>query len=550
MQRRDVEEGHGMTQSDSMDVDVIVVGSGAAGLTAAIAAARGGARVTVVEAAATLGGTTALSGGRVWIPVHGRDVNAADDVDSARAYLNALFDQRFPEMIEAFLDTGPEAIRFIEESTVHRFVVCPNYPDYHPELEGATVGGRCLDAEPVHTGRLHPLATKTLLPDGYTPITHAEWEAWRLPSAMDRAIIDARIREGIRTGGAGLSSSLIDGAVRAGVRFLTGIRVTGVSKSDGVVTGVHVESDDGIDHLPAKAVVLATGGFDADPALRARYLPAALDASSSATSNTGVALAIAADVGADVENLSEGWWMPAVSISEPSPGLPAARSLIRERGAPHQILVNASGNRFTDEAQPYNEFGKAMHATRPDGSTPNSPAYLVFDTAFRERYPLPGLGVSGRLPGSVVSADTIEALAKAAGIDPAGLCATVARWNRMCDQGRDADFGRGSNVYDRYYGDPELPEAPNLGPVSRPPFYATRLYASTIGSKGGPVTSPDGEVMDRAGRAIPGLFAVGNAAAFWTADGYPGPGATLAVAIVFGYRAGLRIADDVLTPSE
>lgn len=522
--------------------DVLVAGSGAAGLVAAIAAAISGADVVLVESAETLGGTTGLSGGRVWIPAHGRGANANDTVEAGRQYLTQLFDTAHPEMIDAFLGTGRDAIEFIERTTPHRFVDCPRYPDYHPDLPGATVGGRCLDAEPVDVRQLHPLADRTVIPDGYTPITHAEWEQWRYPKAFDHGLIAERLKKHIRTGGVGLVASLVHGAVHAGVRIVNSTRLIDLRTDGGRVTGAVLDADGSTSTVGASAVILATGGFDGNSRLRSAHLPAGLHLSNSATTNTGIALTIADKVGARTANLDEGWWMPAVLTTPASPGLPPGRGLIRERGAPHQILVNAAGARFTDEAQPYNEFGKAMHRLAPDGSTPNSPAVLVFDEVFRRNYPLPGLPPKGPVPETFVVSDSIEDLAVQSGVDPAGLIATVHRWNALCANGVDTDYGRGSNAYDRYYGDPNLPGAPNLGPIVEPPFYATRLYASTIGTKGGPVTTPDGAVVHENGSVIPGLFAVGNAAAFWTADGYPGPGATLAVGIVFGYRAGCAAA--------
>jgi 3-oxosteroid 1-dehydrogenase len=203
-------------------------------------------------------------------------------------------------------------------------------------------------------------------------------------------------------------------------------------------------------------------------------------------------------------------------------------------------MVNAAGRRFVDEAAPYNEVGKALHR-RDAGGCPNDPAYLIFDAGFARKYSLPGF--SGTLvPGWMPRASSLNGLAGLIGVDRQGLTATVARWNEGCASGTDPDFGRGGNAYDRYGGDPGAAGAPNLGPLTDPPFYAVRVLAGTIGTKGGPVTDATGTVLTEAGSPIEGLYAAGNAAAFWTGDAYPAPGATLGIAMAMAYLAGRHAA--------
>jgi 3-oxosteroid 1-dehydrogenase len=194
-------------------------------------------------------------------------------------------------------------------------------------------------------------------------------------------------------------------------------------------------------------------------------------------------------------------------------------------------MVNAAGRRFVDEAQPYNEIGKALH--RQDG-----PVHLVFDEAYRARYPMPAIPGDGPVPGWVACGSSVAALARRIGVPPAALAGTVRRWNQACAEGADPDFGRGEGAYERFCGDPDVRPNPSLGPIGEAPYYAVEVLAGTIGTKGGPVTDTDGAVLDRASSPVAGLYAAGNAAAFWTADGYPGPGATLAVGMTMGYRAG------------
>ena len=286
-------------------------------------------------------------------------------------------------------------------------------------------------------------------------------------------------------------------------------------------------------------MIIATGGFDWDLELRRSWHPAAQRATGAAPGNTGDALKVASALGAATDNLAEGWWMPLLAgPGEEVDGVPSYRSLIRERAVPRQIMVNAAGRRFTDEASPYNDVGKAMHR-RDEYGCPNDPAYMIIDSEFLRRYPLPGV-TPGAVPCWVPSARSLRVLAGMIGVDPDGLEHTVTRWNK----GRGAGGGLritvgGGNPYDRYGGRPRgAAPAPNLGPVTDPPFYAVRVLAGTIGTKGGPVTDVTGTVLTTAGAPIPGLYAVGNAAAFWTGDAYPAPGATLAVGMTMGYLAG------------
>ncbi|NKQ57905.1 FAD-dependent oxidoreductase [Amycolatopsis sp. K13G38] len=514
------------------EFDVVVAGSGAAGLTAALAAATHGARTLVIESASEIGGTSALSGGRVWLPANGRPENAGDSEDNANTYLDQIFDTRYEPMIRTFVREARAMATFVEKNSPHRFVVCPNYPDYHQDYAGATKGGRCFDVGPIDLNELVPQVRMVRRPPGYSPITHAEWERWRYPENIDHALLAARLADGVRTGGVGLVAALLDGAVRAGATVWTGAALERVLTEDGRVTGVVV----GERTIRAPAVVLATGGFDADDDLRSRLLPSRLGVSASAPSDTGIALAVAGKLGLPTDNLGEGWWMPmAQPEGDVVDGVPYPRGLVRERGAPRQILVDRRGRRFLDEALPYNEFGKAMH--RHDGV-----AYLIFDEGFRERYSLPGLTATGGLPAHIVTADDPATLAGKIGVDARGLTETIERWNGFCAEGTDHDFHRGDNAYDTYYGDPWQDGNPCLGPLDRPPYYAMRVYSGVIGSKGGPVTDTSGRALTRDGNPVPGLYAVGNAAAFWTRDGYPGPGATLAVGMTFGYLAGLDVS--------
>jgi hypothetical protein len=450
-------------------------------------------------------------------------------------------------MTGAFLHSAPEMARFVERHSPHRFAACPRYPDYDPARPGATAGGRSLDMQPIDTRPLTPLAAGILVPPGYLPMSFAEWESWRYPGRFDWALLRDRERRGIRTGGVALVAGLLQGVVQAGVQVVTGARLTAVETSTAGLGSAGTSRDrpagrpagaarleygGGQVTVATRAVILATGGFDWDPGLRARYLPPALRASGAPPTNTGDAVRIAGQAGGHTANMGEGWWMPMLAIpGETLLGEQFYRSLIRERGLPRQIMVNAAGRRFVSEAQPYNELGKALHGQ--DG-----PVHLIFDEGYRARYPMPGIPRDGAVPGWVARGQSPADLAGRLGLDPAALQDTVRRWNSSCAAGADQEFRRGENAYERYCGDPASRPNPALGPLDQAPYYAVEVLAGTIGTKGGPVTDADGAVLDQAGLPVPGLYAAGNAAAFWTADGYPGPGATLAVGMTMGYRAG------------
>ena len=523
-------------------VDVLVAGSGAAGLTAALAAAVAGAGVLLVERGEQLGGTSALSGGRVWVP--GNHLQHGDSLAAGAKYLAGLYSGRYPEMTAAVLHSGPDMLRFVEQHSAHRFAACPGYPDYDPGRAGAADGGRALDMMPIDTRQLTPLAADILRPPGYLPMSFAEWDRWRYPDQFDWDLLHERDRTGVRANGMALVAGLLDGVVRAGVQVRTGTRLTGIR--DGVAELAHGGQ---VSHVRVGAVILATGGFDWDQELRLIYQPAAQRASGAPPTNTGDGLRIAADAGAGLDNLAEGWWMPMLAIpGETLLGEQFYRSLIRERGLPRQIMVNAAGRRFVNEALPYNEIGKALHRELNHGE-PNhgqdGPVHLIFDEGYRARYPMPGVPGDGPVPDWVGHGRTLGELAARIGASTVALAETVRRWNVACATGVDPEFGRGEGAYQRFCGDPAVTPNPSLGPLDQPPFYAVEVLAGTIGTKGGPVTDTDGQVLRADGSPVPALYAAGNVAAFWTADGYPGPGATLAAGMTMGYRAGRHAGRNV-----
>ena len=377
--------------------DVLVAGSGAAGLTAALAAAAGGARVVLAERSDELGGTTALSFGRVWVPASHHA--PSDRKEAARAYLTGLFSGRYPEMAEAFVAGAPEMARFVEHHSPLRFVPCAQLPRLPPAAARRGPGR----ARPRHHSSpprfADPAGALGADAAGYIPLTHAEWEEWRYPPRFDWPLLDERKANGILAGGAALAAALLDGAVGLGVRVLTGTRLTALRQCGGRVVAATVEHEGIATDIAASAVILATGGFDRDLELRARLLPAAVAATGAAPGNTGDGLRIAAEAGARLENTGQGWWMPMIEIPGQSvDGQQYYQSVIRERALPRQIMVNAAGRRFANEALPYNELGKAMNRPGPVGDYPNGTAWMIFDEGFRQRYTFPAARPDGALP--------------------------------------------------------------------------------------------------------------------------------------------------------
>lgn len=522
--------------------DVIVVGSGAAGLTTALVTASAGLRTLVLESAWQFGGTTAVSGGRAWVPNNGFEANSGDTPKAAKTYLRSVYGDGREAFIDAYVDSAPRMQHFIAKHTLHRWAVCPNYPDYHLDREGAVTGGRCLDMEVLWTADLSPVSRNVREAPGYVPITHQEWEEWRYPRHYDTGLLMERYESGGRTGGQALAVALLGGALQLGVELRRSTTVSRVLQEHGSVVGVTAREESGMVDFRAKHVVIAAGGFDHDPDLWQENLPAGARTTAAATSNRGLGVHIAQQLGLPVNNMAEGWWMPMIQVpGEEMDSKPYPRGLVRERGVPRSIIVNKHGIRFMNEASPYNEFGHQMHVIDENGDAPNSLAYLVFDQGFRERYPLPGLQSKGKLASHIVQANNLSDLAVKLGIPSLELVNSVQRWNDMCVRGEDLDFARGSNYYDRYYGDPWHKSHPNLGPVDAPPYYAVQILSGLIGTKGGLITRPDGEVVDKSGATVPGLYAAGNSASHWTGSAYPGPGSTLGLGMTFGMLAAERI---------
>lgn len=521
------------------EADVVVLGSGGAGLTAALTAAVAGAAVEVYEKAPTVGGTTAVSGGIVWIPAHNRSPDGELTPADALRYLRAQsLGSMDDELVETFVRTGPAMLDFIEAHSGLHFEIATGFPDYRPELPGGQpAGGRSLSAAPFDLAQLGEWATRiTSFP--------ADWSNVGF-DAETRARLHAAIDE--RTGhlcvaGTALIAGLLKGLLGTGVSPHTNARAEELIAQDGEITGVRVALPGGTIRVRARnGVILGTGGFEWDPALAQAFLRGPMHGAVSPPNNTGDGLRMAMAQGADLANMGEAWWVPIVQIpGDTIDGKPRSRSVRLERTRPRSIIVNSAGRRFVNEACDYNSMAGAFHYLDPRGGYVNDRAWMVFDSIHLQRY-----GFLGVEPGQPApdwfceSADLVELAAKT-GIDADGLIRTVARWNRQVVAGADPDFGRGSSAYDGYWGDDTATTqaGKTLGPIDTAPYYAVPVSIGAMGTKGGPRTDRDGRVLHVGGEPIPGLFAAGNAMGGVTGRAYGGAGGTLGPAMVFGYRAG------------
>jgi succinate dehydrogenase/fumarate reductase flavoprotein subunit len=533
---------------------VIVVGTGAAGLAAALAAGAGGARVTIVESTGSVGGTTAVSGGGVWMPQndHMAELGSEDSRPEALAYMGRLTAGRTPmELLEHYVDRGPGILAHLERTTPLELRPM-TWPDYHPEMEGAKASGRMLEPALYDTNRLGPWAGSLRRPPVLglpIPLQEAtvEWRPAYTPEKFEPGVVQARVAAGRVACGQALVGGLLEACLAAGIEPLLETRAVEISTSgrgaDERVAGLVVEHDGHHRELPAAAVVLASGGYEWNAHLRERFLPGPLTHPHSPPSNQGDGLAMAMAVGADLANMNETWWYPACSLpGEEYDGRPLARFVGVERTAPHSIMVNRFGQRFVNEAGNYNDLGKSFFSFDVNDYAPrNLPCWVVFDHQYRSRYPVSTCRPGDPDPGWLLAHDTLEGLALRAGIDPVGLAETVERWNRFVAQGRDRDFGRGSSAYDRFHGDPTAPH-PNLGTVEEGPFYALPVYVGSVGTKGGPRVDTNGRVLHVGDRPIPGLYGAGNVIASPAGPAYYGGGTSIGMGLVWGYGSGVHAA--------
>lgn len=533
------------------DVDVIVLGCGAAGMTAALAAHETGASVALIERFDRIGGTAAVSGGVIWVANNPRQQAAgmADSREEALAYFRALdHGDLVDDTLEAFVDRGPEALAFLENIGALKVSLLEGYPDYYMDRPGAKPqGGRALDHDLFALGELGEWAGRITAIEEPKPMMLRETPLGGGTGVVDPEELGRRMKNDERGFGQAMVARLLKACLARGIEPITGVMTRELVRDGGRITGIAGEKDGEPFSLGARGgVVVATGGFEWDEDMRQAFLRGPMDAPASPPTARGDGLALAMQAGARLGNMTQAWWAPTLVTPDApwSGGEQRAQPVLIERTVPHSIMVNRKAQRFCNEAANYSALAGAFHAFDPQSyDYLNLPAWLVFDENYVERYP-----IGPRLPGQpvpdwVARADTLEGLAQRLGLDPVALAETVARFNRHCAAGEDPDFQRGTAAYDHFYGDRSREGAAvTLGPIERGPFYAVEIRMGLLGTNGGPRTDGAARILGHDGNPLPGLFGAGNAIACPTGGIYAGAGGTLGPAITFGYIAGRSAA--------
>ena len=535
-------------------------------MTAALAAAKKGLSVVLVEKAPHYGGSTARSGGGVWIPnnsVLQRD-GVLDTPEAARTYLKSIVGDVVPaERIDTYVDRGPEVLDFVLANSPLQLEWVKDYADYYPEAPGGRLGGRSVEPKPFDLRQLGSEAEK--LEPGYAKapanmvVMQSDYRWLNLlqrptTKGIRRSIkVSARMFAAKARGknivgmGRALIAALRKGLLDAGVPVwletpMTGLVTEGSGNEERVV-GITVTRNGEEMTLRARlGVVMGSGGFEHNQEMRDKYQrqPIPTDWTVGAAANTGEGIEAMEKVGAELAFMEDAWWGPTIMLPR-GPWFALA-----ERSLPCSFMVNPRGERFMNESLPYVEAGHKMYGGeygQGEGPAENLPAWIIFDQEYKNRYLFAGLQAKQPLPKKWLAsenfhkADTLAELAELIGVPADALERTAERFNGFAEKGRDEDFHRGESGYDHYYGDPTNKPNPSLGPVRKAPFYAAKMVPGDLGTKGGANTDVHGRVLREDGSVIEGLYAAGNASSPVMGHTYAGPGATIGPAMVFGYLA-------------
>lgn len=545
-----------MPQWDS-SYDFVTVGSGGGGLVGALRAADAGCSTLVLEKQSLIGGSTAMSGGMVWIP--NNPLMQAEGIEDSyvdgMAYFEEVVGDAGPgssqERRHAYLTDGHRMVSFLQEGGL-RFKRCAGYPDYYDNRKGGNAAGRSIEGLPYDARRLgkwrHKLQPGLAASIGFAAMTEEIPYLMHFNRSVRSCAVAARIamrtlraklvRRPLLTNGSSLVGQMVELAAKRQVPIWLDTVVEDLVVEDGRVTGLRVSQDGTTMTVQArKGVLLAAGGFAHNSEMRLKHggdQQTTGEWSMSNPGDTGEVLATAMAVGAQTDLLDEAWWLPSPSSYFSMSALNSARQRA------HTIFVDAAGERFCNEANSYVEVGKAMFARDKDAQA--VPCWLVFDDNYRRRYAHSQTSV-GRLPaewlksGEIKKGGTLEELARMCEIDPKGLVATVARFNVDAAQGLDPEYGRGESQYNRHLGDPGNKPNPALGPLDRAPYYALPIFPSDVGTCGGLVTDQHARVVGAGGEPVPGLYATGNITATVMGRTYLGAGGSIGSTMVFGFAA-------------
>ncbi|MBM09884.1 MAG: dehydrogenase [Magnetovibrio sp.] len=525
--------------------DVVVVGSGAAGLSAALVASVSGARVLVLEKASVIGGTTAMSGGCIWVPNHHHQaaLSVADSQEAALDYIRAVSPEGWHNQEEslwvAFVTNARKMLKFVEEHSPTRFI--PNRePDPYAEENGGLAFGRNVSAAPLRPSILKSWRHRIRQPAIKVDLNYEEifdnpfianpkkWGLVYAPKLLWRKFT------GLRTRGNALVIGLFKGCLDAGVEVWSEAKVKSLTMDADRINGVIVECQGkDMEVAVSSGVILASGGFEWNKEMMARYFPGPVEWTASPRTNTGDGQRMAFEVGAHLDRMDQALIMGTspVYYDDEIQGLPASDYFL-----PHAIIVNKLGKRFVNEKQM--NIGLAFAERDQKTRKPiNLPAWRIYDAQYAAKYPhmLP----KAQIPNNRFQAETLEELAKIINVKATGLVSTVARFNSFVRAGKDEDFGRGDGIWDtKRGGDPSNMPNPTLGTLERPPFMAMPFHASFLGTKGGPRTNERAQVLRPNGKPIEGLYAAGNVMANSFGSKGVGAGTTLGPCLTWGYIAG------------
>lgn len=537
--------------------DVIVVGSGAGGLVAAITAKYHGLNVVIIEKADVIGGSSALSGGGLWIPNNhvSKAAGLEDSEEEAIKYMEEVIDERGPastyERKVAYVKNGPKMVKFLEELGM-KWRAAPLYPDYYPEKPGGKIG-RSIEAEIFdlkELGEDEKLIRKGIID---TPIPLYSGKVASLPKAFtnskDFFTVVGMFANGLKhklarrnaaSIGRGLVARLYKIAKDLGIPVILQCPLKDLLFENDRVVGIEVEHEGERKYLKSEAVILAGGGFEHNEELRKKYHDIGTEWTAASPDNTGDMLLIAQKHKLDTALLDDAWWGPTTISPD---GM--RHFLVYERSMPHSIIVDQLGQRYFNESESYTDAGHAIFKRQKE-TDKAIPSWLIMESRHRNKYlfgdMLPRMTPKEVIDsGFFIKADSIEELAEKCGIDEKGLKETIARFNEFVEKGKDEDFNRGDSAYDNYYGDPTY-QNPNLGKIEKPPFYAVKIYPGDLGTKGGIVADEYGRAL-RDNKPIIGLYATGNCSASVMGRVYPGPGSTLGPSTVFGYIAANHVKE-------
>lgn len=555
-------------------VDVLIVGSGGGGMTAALTAQAAGLDALVIEKSSHFGGSTALSGGGIWVPgaPAQRREGYVPSPEAVVGYLKQITDGLVSEArLRQYVESAPQMLQFLEQlSGWFEFVWKPGYADYYPELPGGSELGSTINVPAIDLRKLGPDEQKLLAPLALAP--RGIWlgpkdlrtfyrirQSWAGKAVLLKLIarmVRARVfGERMAAIGQSLAARLRLALRERGIPlWLNSPMVQLLTDADGSVTGAVVERAGNPQRIGARmGVILASGGFDHDLAWRKELLPEVdQDWSFGNPAAMGDGIRAGQNIGAATDLLDEAWWFPAIQWPDGR-----MQFMLNERMMPAQFIVNGAGKRFINEAAPYMDFGHAMIDGQRSGVT-HIPCWLITDHRSFNRYVVGGHLPIPKIPGAPVptgrkippawlesgvvkAATTWDEMAAKVGVPADQLAETARRFNELARKGHDDDFNRGDSVYDNYYGDHTLPN-PNLYPLGDPPYYAFRIVLGDLGTSGGLLTDEHARVLRVDGSVIAGLYAVGNTSAPVMGRSYAGAGATIGPAMTFGYVAAKHVA--------